>query len=190
MKKRIILASSSPRRRELLKKITEEFDVVVSNFDENSFEYVDVYDYVKKCSLYKAKEIAKRAEYKEACIIGADTIVSFNNTILQKPKDREDAKAMLRKISGKDVDIITGYTVIINDKLYNDSRNILTKMAVMTEQEIEEYIATGEPMDRAGAFAIQDLGMKYIERTEGDFPAAIGLPVREIYKILRGNNVI
>lgn len=177
--KTIILASSSPRRRNLLKKTGLKFKVVESKFDEkiDLKSKLKPHELVKKLSFKKAKIVAKN--HKNSIIIGADTIVFLKGKILGKPKDKEDAKRMLEILSGKTHVVVTGFTIIDTELNKTVTKSIETKVSIkkLSDQEIDGYITTKEPFGKAGAYAIQEKGSIFIEKVEGDFFNAVGLPI-------------
>lgn len=186
---RIILASASPRRKELLEKLSVKYEVIVSDIEEKVEEYSDVQDFVKKLAMQKAKEVQKNTT-GDRIIIAADTIVSMNNKILGKPKDKEDAFNMLKTLQSDSCDVITGIYIVkiknnIEERVYNIAKTCTVILDDMSDDEINEYIQTGEPMDKAGAFAIQGIGGKYIKEITGDYYAIVGLPINTVYRILR-----
>ncbi len=138
----------------------------------------------------KAKEVFDRIQnqYKDVIVIGGDTVVYFNNRILGKPKDKEDAYNTLKELQGNVNYVYSGLTVIIkeNNKIIkkNDYTKTTVYMKKMTDEEIEEYIKTGEPMDKAGSYAVQGIGSKFIERIEGSYSSAIGLDIEKLDEIL------
>ena len=167
--KQLILASTSPRRKEILEKTGLKFKVVASRYEEDMTLPMSATKLPQYLAEQKAKDVAKR--YPEAVVIGADTIVAFGRKVLGKPKTKRGAKKMLKLISGKVVKVITGYS-IINYK----SGRILTDKSIgnvyfkkYSDKEIDAYIRTGEPMGRAGAFAVQERGAVLIEKVTGDF---------------------
>ncbi len=187
---RIILASASPRRSELLEQVGIKYECVPSSCEEatNEKEPAKV---VSELSKIKALDIAKQLEGAEEniLIIGADTVVSLDNEIMGKPASEEHAFLMLRKLSGREHSVFTGVTLafIKNGKMSYMTLYEETKVYVypVNDDEIWDYIKTGEPMDKAGAYAIQGLFSAYIERIEGDYNNVVGLPVSRICKILR-----
>lgn len=179
---KIILASQSPRRRELLEAVGMNFEVVVSEADEKSVskDNVPIGIYVQELALIKAAAVAKKIlKDKDAIIISADTIVTLDNEILGKPKDEEDALRMLSKLSGRVHEVYTGYCVMRIKDGYTICNNIKTKVVFksLTEDKIRRYIKTGEPMDKAGAYGIQGVGGLMIDKIEGDYANVVGLPV-------------
>ena len=184
----IILASASPRRKELLEQINIKFKIMVSNVDENCVFNGDISEYVKELAFQKANSIKNKVT-GNFCIIGSDTVVFFENKILGKPKDKEDAFNMLKKLQNNKCIVSTGLCIIKvekgNKKIYKDVSTCEVYLDEMTDEEIDEYINTGEPMDKAGAFAIQGIGGRYIKEIKGDYYAVVGLPINKVYKILR-----
>ncbi|MBE7010369.1 MAG: septum formation inhibitor Maf [Ruminococcaceae bacterium] len=182
----VVLASGSPRRRELLKQIGLDFTVMVSQADETIPEAMDPKLAVQTLSLLKAADVAQKAE-KDALIIAADTIVVYENEILTKPKDEQDAVRMLSRLSGKTHSVLTGVTVLRR----KDGKSIsLTEETFVTfkdlqEQEILSYVKTGEPGDKAGAYGVQGLGGLFIEKIEGDYYNVVGLPLCLLGKLLQ-----
>lgn len=192
--KKIILASGSPRRRELLEQIGYTFEIVTSEKEE-VYQSTEPQEIVKELALLKAKDVAEkivsdRGEDSDHLIIGADTVVTHQGKILGKPKDKEDAARMLEALQGDAHDVYTGVAVISYDEEGKEeviSHAVGTKVYVdpMTEEEIREYIATGEPMDKAGAYGIQGRFAAHISKIEGDYYNVVGLPVSYIYQVLR-----
>lgn len=184
--KRMILASGSPRRKELLQMLEVSFEVLVSDTKEviTKNEPAEV---TKELSYQKAMAVAGQVE--EGIIIGADTVVSIDGKILGKPADKEEAREMIYKLQGKSHMVYTGVTVIAKsgDMVSASSFAEGTKVNVapMTENEIEAYISTDEPYDKAGAYGIQGLFGKFIEGIEGDYFNVVGLPVHRLYEELK-----
>lgn len=197
---RIILASGSPRRKELLSKIVKKYEVIPSNFDEEELKnnIKEPEKLVEKLSYEKAKDVFRKINSTgdEFVIIAADTIVYFNEKVLGKPKDEDDAFKMLNMLQGKDNYVYTGMTVIIKSKSNIDikeevrvTKSVVT-MKRMDEKQILDYIKTKDPLDKAGAYAIQGIGSKNIEKFEGSFDAIVGLDVDKLKGILIENNII
>lgn len=192
--KRIILGSASPRRRELLEQIGITFKVVTSGKEEIYHSTVPS-EIVKELAQMKAENVAeelteKEGLLKDVIIIGADTVVVRDGEILGKPADKEDAFRMLTSLQGRAHQVYTGVTVLNFDE--NGEKNVIcyaekTEVFVcgMTESEIQNYIASGEPMDKAGAYGIQGRFAAFIERIEGDYFNVVGLPVAYVYKQLK-----
>lgn len=181
---KIILASTSPRRKEIFAKTGLKFSVVPSHYKEDMNSKRKPGELAKFLSRGKAENVAKK--FKNGIVIGADTFVALKNELLGKPKNRAEAVRMLKKVSGKPVSIITGYTIIDTASGKRESRAVETKLYIkkLSSQEIRNYIKTKEPLDKAGAFAIQGIGAVLIERIEGDFLGAMGLPLYDLSKSL------
>lgn len=190
---KIILASKSPRRKELLSQVGYTYECVVSEKEENT-DAVQPSDVVKELSQQKAEDVCakieKEGQMEEDClVIGADTIVAKDSEIFGKPKDTEDAKRMLSALQGREHSVWTGVTLIYlrdgkkKKKVFAEETKV--HMYSMSEQEIEEYIRTKEPEDKAGAYAIQGYAAKFIKKIDGDYNNVVGLPVAKIYQELK-----
>ncbi|MGN1341443.1 MAG: Maf family protein [Oscillospiraceae bacterium] len=182
----MILASQSPRRRELLGIIAGQFDVIPAQGEELLPEGISPRDAVILLSQQKAEEIRRRKFPGEVTntIIAADTVVAIDGVILGKPSDRENAAAMLRQLSGRKHSVFTGVTLITPQKTVSFAEETLVEFYPLTEQEISDYVATGEPMDKAGAYGIQGRGALLVKRIEGDYYNVMGLPVGRLYREL------
>ncbi len=211
MKKRVILGSASPRRRELLEQIGMEFEIVVSNAQEH-YESTRPEEIVRELSLMKAQHVAEEVEQREkkssghACIsemgtseihlcnvmiLGADTIVVLDGQILGKPSDEEAAFSMLKSLQGRMHQVYTGVALLDfdgNGELHTITHAEETKVYVheMTDQEIRRYLAAGESLDKAGAYGVQGRFAAYIDRIEGDYYNVVGLPVAYLYHEVKG----
>lgn len=185
--RRIILGSGSPRRKEILEQVGLTFEISKACKEEIISKTLP-WEVVEELSSQKACEVAQRyenpADDDEIIVIGADTIVAFGNTIMGKPKDKEDAVRMLDMLQGKTHQVYTGVTLI---RLSKGGRKVSTfyektdvVMYTMTSAQIEEYVATGEPMDKAGAYAIQGKCAAYIKGICGDYYNVVGLPVARL----------
>ncbi len=183
--KKIILASGSPRRREILEQIGLEFDIVESNYEEDMTLDMEPVELAKHLSLGKAQSVAKN--YSDAIIIAADTFVTLDHHRLGKPATDDIAKSTLQTISGKTIDVITGYTIIDseNDKVITKSITTQVLMKEMTKDEIAKYVATGEPSDKAGAFGIQGRGALFVKEIYGDYYNVMGLPLFSLIESLK-----
>ena len=190
---KIILASKSPRRKGLLSQVGYTYECVVSEKEENT-DAVQPSDVVKELSQQKAEDVCakieKEGQMEEDClVIGADTIVAKDSEIFGKPKDTEDAKRMLSALQGREHSVWTGVTLIYlrdgkkKKKVFAEETKV--HMYSMSEQEIEEYIRTKEPEDKAGAYAIQGYAAKFIKKIDGDYNNVVGLPVARIYQELK-----
>ena len=176
-----ILASGSPRRKELLELMGLEFKVIVSQADEDSVSKdLKPELYVQELALLKASATAKEVlRNKNAVIISADTIVTLDGQILGKPKDEDDAFNMLSKLSGREYEVYTGYCVmrISDGKAVCGKVRTKVKFKDLSDDKIRGYINSGEPMDKAGAYGIQGLGSLLIEKIDGDYFNVVGLPI-------------
>jgi len=181
MTRKIILASKSPRRKVLLEQIGLKFEICESEYEEDMGAISDPHELVKFLALNKARDVAKH--YDDAIIIGADTFVIFNDKFIGKPKDENDARKILQNFSGKEHEVVTGFAIIDtkNNIEINDVGTALVKFRKLTEEEIESYIATGEPMTRAGAYGLMEKAAVLIDSINGDFYSVIGLPLNKIY---------
>ena len=211
MNKKIILASASPRRRELLTQIGLDFEVVVSETEEKitSTEPAKV---VEELSAQKAQAVwgwmhlqtdddnakagsgEEKAAAQDNIVIGADTVVSCDGKILGKPKTAENAVAMLHLLQGRAHDVYTGVTILYSENGEQCKLTFHEKTTVhfcpMSEEEIREYVATGDPMDKAGAYGIQGFCARYIQGIAGDYNNVVGLPVGRVYQELRKLNLL
>ena len=183
--KKLILASTSPRRREILAKLKIPFEVQESDYEEDMTLDMPPEELAEFLSAGKAKAVADKN--RNAIVIAADTFVVFDHHRLGKPKTPERAREMLNMLSGKKHQLVTGVTIIDSDTKathsFHDAINV--SMSTLTPEIIEAYIKTGEPMDKAGAYAIQEIGTLLIEKVEGDFFTAMGLPLRRLAEELR-----
>lgn len=187
---RIILASGSPRRKELLKLIVPEFEVLVSGIDEKLKEGLTMQDQVIRLSYMKAKDIYEKTT-GDRIIIASDTIVVKNKKIYGKPKDRENAKQMLHELleGDKTHNIFTGLTVLVNKegeyKEYKTFDEVKVFLKNMTEEEIEKWIDTGKAMDKAGSYGIQNEFCVFVNKIEGNYTTVMGLPTHKLYDIIK-----
>ena len=188
---KLILASASPRRREILKSVGLEFDVFISNADEESVKAEDmpVGMYVQELALFKAGVAAKSVADRDAIIISADTIVYNDGKILGKPKDREDAFSMIKSLSGKCHSVFTGICVMRCRDAFSVCKPFETKVCFreLTDSEIWAYIDTLEYKDKAGGYGIQGIGSLLVDRIEGDYFNVVGLPVSGLCQILKND---
>lgn len=180
----LILASNSPRRFALLKQLHLEFSVVPAEIREEIQRDESPKDYVLRIALAKAEQVSDR--YPECTVIGADTIVVIGNKILGKPEDKARAKEMLRELEGKEHDVITGISVMNRSKNIVLGRTVKTrvKMKALSEEEIDAYILTNEPLDKAGGYGIQEMGAVFIEEIKGSYTNVVGLPLHTLYELL------
>ena len=180
----IILASQSPRRRELLERMGLDYYVKTADHDETMSPFLPPEDEVARVSLLKAKSVAPYC-HDDDIIIGADTIVVCDGLVMGKPKNEAEAFSMLRRLSGKDHHVMTGLTVLKGDQAETHTVITSLRMRHLSDEEIRAYIATGEPMDKAGAYAIQGLAAMFIVGIDGDYYNVMGLPVCTLAAILR-----
>ena len=179
---KIILASGSPRRRELLRELGLNFEVYKPEVDETRKPDELPEELCFRLSRMKALNAAKI--FENSIIISADTIVVINSDILGKPKNREDTFRMLSELQGKWHEVLTGISVSMNDKIISHVEHTRVKFKALTEAEILKYLETGESDDKAGAYAIQGKGALFIERIDGDFYNVVGLPLCVLGKML------
>ncbi len=175
----LILASASPRRKELLEQIGLKFSVMPSNIAETIKPAETPTDLVIRLSLDKARDIAGRTDVSGRWVIGSDTVVVSNGQILGKPSDDQDAAAMLRQLSGTSHLVVSGYAVIDRRLQHQRTEAVTTKVHFrqLTGTEIARYIATGEPKDKAGAYAIQGIAACFVSGIEGSYTNVVGLPL-------------
>ena len=176
---RFILASASPRRKELLENIGMDFEIVVSQADESSIDRnIPPEMLVKELAMLKAAETAKHIK-DDAYIIGADTVVAFEGQVLEKPKSVEDAEKMLKELSGKEHFVYTGVCIFRTEdcSAVCKSEKTIVRFKELSENTIKNYLKTGEPMDKAGAYGIQGKGSLLVRGIEGDYFNVVGLPV-------------
>lgn len=179
----IILASQSPRRKQLLEAADIDFDIVVSNIEEHYPEKMPLADVPEYLAALKAAAIS--IKHPNAVIIAADTIVLLNNQILGKPQNAEDAVVILNKLSGKMHEVITGVVIRYQQQDFSFSSTTKVFFRPLTETQIHYYVNQYQPFDKAGAYAIQEwIGMIGIEKIEGDYYNVMGLPIGQVVKIL------
>lgn len=176
----LVLASKSPRRKELLSLITEDFVIKTADVDESLPNNIKPDKAVEYLSRIKAEPF----DNGEDTVIGADTVVAVDGIILGKPKNRDDAYNMLKLLSGKYHSVFTGVTVISPQKIITFSVETKVKFFDLTDNEIKAYINTSEPFDKAGGYGIQGKGCLLVERIEGDYFNVVGLPVSALNKVL------
>ncbi|GAB5521746.1 MAG: Maf family protein [Rhodothermales bacterium] len=180
-----ILASQSPRRKRLLEQIGLTFTVHAADLDETFDPEAGPADIVQSLALDKADAIAQA--HPDALVLGADTVVVFEGDILGKPADADEAHAMLRRLSGQTHTVYTGIALIHGEAQRAATRVEATDVTFgnLSDQEIADYVASGSPMDKAGAYGIQDdLGACFVARIEGDYYNVVGLPLHRLYRLL------
>lgn len=186
---RIILASASPRRKELLTQLGVEFEVLISDVEEVITE-TEPNRVVEELSVQKAEAVFRRTE-GDVMVIGADTVVAMDGNILGKPRSEEQAVEMLKRLQAREHCVYTGVTLYVR-KGENETRNTfsegtIVKFYPMTDGEIRRYVETGEPMDKAGAYGIQGLGARFVEKISGDYNNVVGLPISRLYQEIKYN---
>ena len=187
-----VLASQSPRRKELLEQIGLSFEVVVSRADENITEELSPGELVERLSLIKAEAVRDSLAGREDApvVIGADTVVYHNGRILGKPKDEEDAFLMLRSLSGDTHSVFTGVSILFPGGTVTFHSETKVTFDELSDAEIRAYIASGEPMDKAGAYGIQGLGGAFVTGIEGEYANVVGFPIGEFCRILRKKGLL
>jgi septum formation protein len=202
----IVLASASPRRQKLLRNAGIPFVVHPADIDEKLLAGEAPHDCAQR--LAREKALAVFQSRPQDCVLGADTIVVIDDVILGKPRDAGDALRMLRLLSGRTHAVITGVCVVgpVGSKnkstSVNDDRRVvaaferiafettLVTMCEVSDEEIRDYVVTGEPMDKAGAYGIQGIASRWISRIEGDYSNVVGLPVALVYRVLRERGIV
>jgi septum formation protein len=181
----IILASASPRRKELLGYLGIHFDIVVPDIHEQAHDKEDPEAFCARISREKA--IAVREGFQDSLIIAADTIVVVDGEILGKPKDRDEANSYLKRLCGRQHTVFTAYTIFFPGGHNEITRVVSSRVhfADMEENDILWYVSTGEPMDKAGAYGLQGIGAAFVDRIEGSFTNVIGLPLSEVFHDIR-----
>lgn len=187
---KIILASGSPRRKELLKLVVPEFEVIVSNVEETLKEGLKPEEQVERLSYKKAKDVFKKTKGNRI-IIGADSMVVKNNKVYGKPKNKEHAKEMIKELlqGNKTHKIITGLCVLVEEngqyKEHITYDEVMVYLKNISDQEIDKWLNTGHAMDKSGAYAVQDEFCVFIEKIEGNYTTAVGLPTHKLYDIIK-----
>lgn len=178
----IILASGSPRRKDFIKSLGLQFTVISPDVDETPKPNELPQDLVVRLAKLKAEHIAKM--HPEAVVIAADTIVVLDGEILGKPKDRNDAKAMIKKLSGKTHEVLTGYTVQKDSISYQGLEKTLVTFANISDENIEGYVSSGECDDKSGSYAVQGLATMFVEKVSGSVSSVVGLPICQVRALL------
>jgi septum formation protein len=182
---RLILASSSPRRKDLLEKLGIPFEVITSGVSEDVDGDIDPKEMVVMLAKRKAGAVAQ--SLTSGIVIGSDTTIAFEGQVLGKPKDEEEAKAILKSLKGKHHQVYSGMALVNAKDKRVEATSVMTsiKMRNYSDEEIDAYVATGEPMDKAGAYAIQGQGGRLVDEIKGSFDNVVGLPIRELAELLR-----
>ena len=180
----LILASQSPRRKDLLEQAGFAFEVIPGNFNEGSVPLDKPEPYARLLAMEKAKQIAN--QFPDSWVIGADTVVCIKGAVLGKPHSKQDARHMLKQLSGQTHQVVTGYALIrkAEQKLFTDAVRTDVSFKTLSTEEIEWYIHTSEPFDKAGGYAIQGLGSFLVKGINGSYTNVVGLPVCEVIELL------
>ncbi len=184
----LVLASASPRRQELLRNAGIPFEVQPAHIPEDPLPGEQAKDCAERLASEKALAVAKQRP--RDIVLGADTVVVVDGQILGKPMDAADAARMLRLLSGREHQVITGVCMVANGQSSVASETTTVTMSALTEKEIANYVATGEPMDKAGAYAIQGIASRWIPRIDGDYSNVVGLPVPLVWRMLREGRLL
>ena len=180
---RLVLASSSPRRAALLREAGFTFDVAPVNLDETLHGGETAEAYVER--LAQAKALAGASKAPNAVVLGADTVVVIRGQLLGKPLDQEDARRMLRLLSGRSHEVLTGVCVRLGQRSLVHVEPSRVRMAALNEAEIDWYVGTGEPFDKAGGYAVQGLASRFVECVDGSYSNVVGLPIATVYSLLK-----
>lgn len=183
----IVLASASPRRRDLLTQIGVEFRVVTADIDEAPLLGEEPEAYVLRLAAAKARAVLAR--YPNAVVVGADTTVTVDGVLLGKPRDAGDARRMLRLLRNRAHQVLTGVSVQTYSAAFDAVETTTVWFGAMDDEAIDWYVGTGEPTDKAGAYAIQGRAARWIPRIEGDFSNVVGLPLARVHTLLRSASV-
>jgi septum formation protein len=180
----IVLASQSPRRAELLRNARIAFRVQPAHIPEEIMPNESPAEYVQRLARDKARTVHAQLDGSDI-VLGADTTVVIDGGVLEKPADADDARRMLRKLSGRTHEVLTG--VCVKGKDFEDVQVETTEVRFtrLSDEEIEQYVASGEPMDKAGAYGIQGMASRFSERIEGDYFNIVGLPIPRVYRMLK-----
>jgi len=186
LREKLILASKSPRRAEILRAVGWEFEVVAPDIDETRYSSEDAVSYVERLARTKAEAVAKKASHR--LVLGADTVVVVGEEILGQPRDDEDACRMLQLLNGQWHEVLTGVALVSAGDPFQalvDHEITRVRFCEMSTDEINWYVSTGEPRGKAGAYGIQGRGALFIEGVQGEYFNVVGLPVRLVYELLR-----
>jgi septum formation protein len=182
--KPLILASGSPRRKELLQQVHLSFEVKVSNIEETFDHSLSPEEIAVTLACQKANDVFQNNQ--DSIVIGSDTIVVFGDTVLGKPKDEDEARKILRTLSGKTHHVISGVAILSKEKQVSFYEKTAVKFWELTDSDIDFYIQSGEPMDKAGAYGIQEVGALFVKEIQGDYFSVVGLPLSRTVRELRG----
>lgn len=185
---RVVLASKSPRRKEILENLGIKFDIIVADADE-SCDIPDPAERVSALAAVKGRAVLdllrQRSEDKDTLIIACDTLVYASGEFLGKPRDRDDARRMIKMLSGKAHSVLSGLYVCCDGKEFSSASETKVVFDAMNDDEIESYVRSDEPYDKAGGYAVQGLASLYVSGIEGDYFNVVGLPVNLLYKTLK-----
>jgi len=185
-KQKLVLASKSPRRAEILRAVGWEFETIAADIDEARCASEDAVSYVKRLAETKAETVARTLP--EGLVLGADTVVVIGEEILGQPRDDEDARRMLQLLNGQWHEVLTGVALVRAGQTFQvlvDHETTRVRFCEMSTDEIDWYVSTGEPRGKAGAYAIQGRGALFIEGVQGDYFNVVGLPVRLVYELFK-----
>jgi septum formation protein len=180
---KIILASGSPRRAEILGSVGWEFEKMPANVDESEIEGESPAEYVRRLALAKAEKLA--AQFADRFVLGADTTVVLEGQIIGKPLDLQDARRMIEMLSGNWHEVLTGVALVRNSENAVGVQSTRVKFAEMSDEEIDFLVEEGEPLDKAGAYAVQAQAALFIEQIEGDYWNVVGLPINLVYNLFK-----
>lgn len=183
MTKPLILASASPRRKELLELVQIPFEIHVSEVEEKIDENASPAEVVMSLAVQKAADVAQH--YPHAIVLGADTIVTYGSQMLGKPRSKEEAMETLRLLSGNVHEVYTGVAFVCGDKTFTFYERTEVTFWKLSEEEIQAYVETGEPLDKAGSYGIQGKGAALVKKINGDYYSVVGLPVARIVRELQ-----
>ncbi|SER92443.1 Maf family protein [Salipaludibacillus aurantiacus] len=184
--KPFILASQSPRRKQLLEQAGLSFSIIPSSIEETVPNHYSPEETVALLAYQKAADVLK--DHRDSVVLGADTIVSLDGTILGKPANDEDARAKLHLLSGRTHQVLTGVAILSSEKEVTFTAQAQVSFYSLSDEEIDNYIRSGEPSDKAGAYGIQGLGATFVEKVEGDYFAIVGLPIAKVSRALKSFN--
>ncbi len=183
----LILASGSPRRSHLLWAAGIAFEAIPADIDETLLDGEQAEPYVRRLSATKAKTVASKRP--DNAVLGADTVVIADGQILGKPRDAEHARWMLRMLSGRWHEVMTGVTLVIGQREFSEVVVTRVEFAPLSHEEIEWYVASGEPLDKA-AYGVQSLGSRYVRRVDGSYTNVVGLPIPEVYQMCTAAGIL
>jgi septum formation protein len=183
----LVLASASPRRKELLRNAGFIFEVEPADIPEDPLPGENAKAYAERLAREKALAVARQRP--NAVVLGADTVVFVDGQLLGKPSDAKDAAHMLRLLSGRKHEVITGVCVVVRGQSKVASETTRVTMSELSDKDVADYVASGEPMDKAGAYAIQGIASRWIPRIEGDYSNVVGLPVALVFRMLREHEI-